>query len=60
MAVNDLFKKELKVVNMGLKSFYNDLKDQGVSATHVNWKPKAGGKKNMLNLLSKLNSVKKS
>ncbi|MEL7626478.1 MAG: hypothetical protein AAGU15_06435 [Anaerolineaceae bacterium] len=55
MSVNDLFKKELKVVNMGLKSFYNDVKSQDVSAIQVNWKPKAGGKKKMMDLLGKLN-----
>jgi hypothetical protein len=60
MSVNDLFKKELKVVNLGLKSFYSDLKSQGVTTVQVNWKPKAGGKKNMLNLLSKINKVKQS
>jgi len=60
MSVNDLFNQELKVVNLGLKSFYSDLKSQGVSAVQVNWKPKAGGKKNMLNLLSRISKVKKS
>jgi hypothetical protein len=58
MSVNDLFKQELKVVNLGLKSFHTDLKSQGVTAVHVNWKPKAGGKKKMLDLLSKINKVK--
>jgi len=58
MAVNDLFKQDLKVVNMGLKSFYNDLKSQDVTVIQVNWKPKAGGKKKMLSLLGKINKVK--
>lgn len=55
MSVNDLFKQDLKVINMGLKSFHTDIKSQGVPAIHVNWKPKAGGKKKMLDLLSKIN-----
>ena len=59
MSVNDLFKQELKVINLGLKSFQNDLKSQEVTVVRVNWKPKAGGKKNMLDLLSKLNKVRK-
>ncbi|MEA4929997.1 MAG: hypothetical protein VB026_00275 [Anaerolineaceae bacterium] len=59
MSVNDLFKQELKVINLGLKSFQNDLKSQDVTVVQVNWKPKAGGKKNMLDLLSKLNKVRK-
>ncbi len=57
MSVNDLFKQDLKVVNLGLKSFYTDLKSQGVTAVHVNWKPKAGGKKKMLDLLGKINKT---
>ena len=59
MSVNDLFKQELKVINLGLKSFQNDLKSQDVTVVQGNWKPKAGGKKNMLDLLSKLNKVRK-
>jgi len=59
MSVNDLFKQELKVINLGLKSFHNDLKSQGVTAVQVNWKPKAGGKKNMLNLLRKISKTRK-
>jgi len=59
MSVNDLFKQELKVINLGLKSFHNDLKSQGVTAVQVNWKPKAGGKKNMLNLLGKISKIRK-
>lgn len=60
MSINDLFNQELKVVNLGLKSFHTDLISQGVKSIQVKWKPKAGGKKNMLNLLSKINRVKSS
>ncbi len=52
--VNELFNKELKVVNIGLESFYNDLKKQKVSAIHVNWRPAAGGNKKLASLLSRL------
>lgn len=58
MSINDLFTKELKVVNMGLESFYNDLKEQDVSAIHVQWKPSAGGDKKMSSLLSRLKGIK--
>jgi hypothetical protein len=58
MSLNNLFKQELKVVNMGLKSFANDLKSQDVKVIQLSWKPKAGGKKNMLDLLGKLKKVK--
>lgn len=56
MKVNELFKQELKVINMGLRSFANDLKSQGVTVIHVDWRPVAGGNKKMASLLSKLKS----
>lgn len=52
--INKLFKQELKVINIGLESFYNDLKTQKVSAIHVNWRPAAGGNKKLASLLSRL------
>ncbi|MCC5910172.1 MAG: fdrA domain protein [Clostridiaceae bacterium] len=52
--INELFKKELKVINVGLESFYKDLKSQKVETIHVSWRPAAGGNKKMLELLSKL------
>ena len=58
MSFNDLFTKELIVVNMGLESFYDDLKKQDVSTIHVQWKPSAGGDKKMSSLLSRLKGSK--
>ena len=52
--INELFKTDLKVVNIGLESFYNDLKKQEVPVIHVNWRPSAGGNKKMASLLSRL------
>jgi hypothetical protein len=52
--VNELFNKELKVINMGLEYFYNDLKEQKVKVIHVDWKPAAGGDKKLSSLLSRL------
>lgn len=52
--VDKLFKEELKVVNIGLESFYKDLKEQKVPAINVNFRPIAGGNKKMASLLSKL------
>ena len=43
--LNELFEKELHVVNFGIESFYDDLKSQKVDAVHVDWKPVAGGDK---------------
>lgn len=52
--INELFKTDLKVVNIGLESFYSDLKKQEVSAIHVNWRPTAGGNKKLASFLSRL------
>lgn len=54
MAVKDLFKQELQVINMGLETFYKDLKAQNVTSIQMNWKPKAGGNAKMTSLLSRL------
>ncbi|MDF2485105.1 MAG: hypothetical protein K0R46_1273 [Herbinix sp.] len=43
--VNELFRKELHVVNFGIEAFYQDLTKQNKPAVHVNWKPIAGGDK---------------
>lgn len=52
--INELFNKELKVVNMGLESFYKDLQNQNVKVIHMNWRPIASGNKKMSSLLSRL------
>ena len=50
--VNELFEKELCVVNFGIESFYQDLKKQNVKAVHVAWKPVAGGDKKIAGYLN--------
>lgn len=57
--VNELFNQDLKVINMGLKSFADELKEQGVSVIHTDWRPPAGGNTKMINLLNKLKSKTK-
>lgn len=52
--LNELFNKELHVVNFGIESFYKDLKGQKQPATHVDWKPVAGGNKEAAGYLRKL------
>jgi hypothetical protein len=52
--LNELFSKELKVINMGLESFHKDLKSQNVKSIQMNWRPAAGGNKKMLSLLDRL------
>lgn len=54
--VNVLFGKPLSVVNLGLESFYQELKGQDVKAIQVDWRPPAGGNQKMNSLLNRLKS----
>jgi hypothetical protein len=58
MSVNELFKEDLKIINIGLESFYTELKAQDIPSIHVQWKPFAGGNRKMASLLGKLKSSK--
>ncbi len=49
-----LFNKELKVINIGIKMFADDLERQDVDVIHVDWQPPAGGDLDVLKLLEKL------
>lgn len=53
--INELFSKELKVINIGLESFHQDLKSQKVDSIQMNWRPTAGGNEKMMALLARLN-----
>jgi len=39
MSITDLFNKDLKVINTGLKSFKENLDETGTEAIQVDWKP---------------------
>jgi len=43
-----------KVINIGVKTFYDSLRDQGVKVIHVDWRPPAGGELDLAKLLDKL------
>lgn len=52
--VNTLFAKKIQIVNFGIKSFYDDNKKQGIPSVHVDWKPVAGGNKELASILDDL------
>ncbi|NLM43286.1 MAG: fdrA domain protein [Clostridiales bacterium] len=52
--VNDIFGKELKVLNIGLEQFYEDLKSQDIKAVQMDWRPPAGGDSEAADLLAAL------
>jgi hypothetical protein len=54
MKETNLFEKPIKVVNIGISTFAEDLKAQGVEVVSLDWKPPAGGDEQMLKLLDKL------
>ena len=49
-----LFSAKLKVINIGVKTFYDSLREQGVEVIHVDWRPPAGGEPDLVKLLEKL------
>ncbi len=49
-----LIAQELKVINIGLDSFYETLKELGVGVVHVDWRPPAGGDSKLIDILDKL------
>jgi len=56
--LNEFFGKEVKVINIGIPSFADDLKKQGVPVIHVEWQPPAGGNKKVQSLLEKIYQLK--
>ena len=51
---NRILSSELRVVNIGLELFANDLRVLGVPVVQVDWRPPAGGDQRMVSLLQQL------
>ncbi len=52
--INELFRGELSVINMGLDGFAENLEHEGVAVARVAWKPPAGGNPKLVEMLSRL------
>ena len=52
--INELLGQDLVAINLGLESFYEDLKEQKVKTVHVNWKPPAANQDKINSLLAGL------
>ena len=50
----NILSENLKVINIGISTFADDLRSQNVEVINVDWKPPAGGDPEMLKLLEKL------
>jgi FdrA protein len=55
-----LLNSELRVVNLGLELFANDLRSLGVPVVQVDWRPPAGGDRKMASLLQRLQGTQPS
>lgn len=52
--INTLFEQELRIINMGLMTFADNLKDQNAIVVQMDWRPPAGGNEKLMALLQKL------
>lgn len=52
--INKLLRAPLKVINIGLVGFAEELTQQGVETVQVDWAPPAGGNAKLADLLSRL------
>jgi hypothetical protein len=52
--MEDLLNQEVKVVNIGLREFFESLVEQKVEAVQVEWKPPAQGDQELMDILDKL------
>jgi FdrA protein len=52
--ISDLFRQEIRVINLGLEVFAQELERLGVSVIHVAWSPPAGGDPRKAALLAAL------
>lgn len=48
------FREPLAAINVGVESFSLSLKDQGVEAVQVDWRPPAGGDEDLMSILQKM------
>lgn len=49
--------RKLKIINVGAKNFHDSLRAQEADSVHVDWKPPAGGDREMAGLLDKLDKL---
>jgi len=51
---DNLLKNGPKVINIGLRSFFEACESQGTPSVHIQWQPPAQGNQELLHLLDKL------
>ncbi len=53
----DFFNNDLVVINVGPKVFGDAVRKQGIEVLQVDWKPIAGGDKEMIKILEALGGI---
>lgn len=54
--VTQLFKNELKIINLGAENFFDDMKVQEIPSLHIDWTPPARGEDKLIQALTDLDS----
>lgn len=57
MSIARWAKGPLRVVNIGLELFAEELRAEGVEVVHVDWQPPAGGNPRLAGLLERLEEL---
>jgi len=52
--INELLSNGPKVLNIGLKSFFDSCQTQGIPVVHIQWEPPAQGDPELIAILDKL------
>ena len=52
--IDELLNRPLVVINIGLDGFAASLEDQRIDVLRVDWRPPAGGDKEMIDILDQL------
>lgn len=52
--IKQLLNEPIIAINIGVKSFAENLEKQNAEVVHVNWRPPAGGDQEMMNILDDL------
>ncbi len=54
ITIQELFQDDLKVINVGLRKFAEELDKQDIDVVQIDWSPPAGGDQNLIDLLDDL------
>ena len=56
--IDRLLESKLKVINMGIQQFSDQLREEGQQVIQMAWRPPAGGNQEMLDIIDRLRDEK--